>query len=233
MCCSALWLSACLALSRFSFPGVPCYFFPASRRSVWLHSRRPGVPCYPVPGVPAFRVTLFPASRRSVLLCSRRPGVPCYSVPGVPAFRVTLFPASRRSVLLCSRRPGVPCYSVPGVPCYSVCSVPGVPVFRLTPAWLFSRRPGVRVTTFDSVPGVPALRVTPLGCFPSVLPHLNAFLGFPFVLFVVGFWLFSVSGLWLLVLCRHWVCLGYSTDPLVLLELEVRFGISGKASGWS
>ena len=169
-----------------------------SRRSVWLHSRRPGVPCDSVPGVPAFRVTLFPASRRSVLLCSRRPGVPCYSVPGVPAFRVTLFPA-----------------------------------FRLTPAWLFSRRPGVRVTTFDSVPGVPALRVTLLDYFPCVLPHLNAFLGLPFVLFVVGFWLFLVSGLWLLVLCRHWVCLGYSTDPLVLLELEVRFGISGKASGWS
>ena len=201
MCCSALWLSACLALSRFSFPGVPCDS---------------------IPGVPAFRVTPFPASRRSVLLCSRRPGVPCYSVPGVPAFRVTLFPASRRSVLLCSRRPGVPCYFVPGVP-----------AFRLTPAWLFSRRPGVRVTTFDSVPGVPALRVTLLDYFPCVLPHLNAFLGLPFVLFVVGFWLFLVSGLWLLVLCRHWVCLGYSTDPLVLLELEVRFGISGKASGWS
>ena len=112
MCCSALWLSACLALSRFSFPGVPCYSVPgvpAFRVTLF--------PAFRVTLFPAFRVTLFPASRRSVLLCmlcSRRPGVPSYP-------RLALFLASRRPchyVWLCSRRPGAPRY----------------------PAWLFSQR---------------------------------------------------------------------------------------------
>ena len=165
-----------------------------------------------------------------VLLCSRRPGVPCCCV------------------LLCSRRPGVPCYCVllcsrrPGVPCYCVLlHVTLFPASRravLLRVTLFpaSRRSvSLRATLFPASRRSVLLRVTACDC---VWLRVTLFAAFRvtacFLLFFL-FWFWIVFGFKFVAtsIKPPVVCLGYSQDARLVLELEVQLGICGKASGWS